>query len=251
VSERVESSDDVDGLFADLLSCGENLSRLRVALAQRDPTEDTVVAVLRRAVPLRFLECLAATPPWSERPRVLAGVVLNPRASSTLSLRLLPSLLWRHLAEIAANPRLPMSVRVRAESLLKDALPDLRLGDRITLGRIATPAVLTLLLGDSEPKVVAAALENPRLRQEDLTTALRRDVVRPVLIEQVAGSTRWIGNYHVKVALVLQPRTPLALALAQMSSLVRRDLMQVSETPGVRPLLQATAARLLGEETRG
>ena len=60
----------------------------------------------------------------------------------------------------------------RAEGILQERLPDMRLGDRITLGRLATPAVLRSLLGDAERKVTRSALFNPRLRESDLVAAL-------------------------------------------------------------------------------
>jgi hypothetical protein len=47
--------------------------------------------------------------------------------------------------------------------------------------------------------------------------------------------------------LALQPKTPLPIAMLQLSSLVKRDLRRVAEAPGVRPLVQAAAERLLAE----
>ena len=77
----------VDALFADALHAGERRVLARGLLAV--PIEEPVlVAVLRRAVPAAFLEELAATRPWSERGRVLAAVVLSPRAPRALCLRL-------------------------------------------------------------------------------------------------------------------------------------------------------------------
>jgi hypothetical protein len=43
---------------------------------------------------------------------------------------------------------------------------------------------------------------------------------------------------------VLQPRTPVALALAQLTKLVDRDLRAVAEAPGVRGVVQAAAQRV-------
>jgi hypothetical protein len=173
--------------------------------------------------------------------------VLNPRCPRSLALQLLPSLFWRDLAEVAASFRLPGPVRARAESTLKEILPDLRVGERVTLAKIATPPVLVPLLADGEAKVTSAALINPRLREDDLVNALRQDVVTRALIEAIASSRRWSQGYAVRVALVLQPRTPLSLALAQLSSLVRRDLMRVAEAKGLRPLVKAAALRVAEE----
>jgi hypothetical protein len=169
---------------------------------------------------------------------------MNPRAPRTLAQRSLPSLRWRDLAEVARSGQVDGGVRVRAEALLRDGLPDLRLGDRITLARLATPSVLSRLLGDADPKVLGAALENPRLREADLLVALRRDSVGRALIEQAAASSRWRPSYAVGLELVQQGRTPLAVALAQLTRLRRRDLQRIAAMPGLAQLLRLAAARL-------
>jgi len=234
----------VDALFARLLKAGESRPLVRTVLAQAID-EQVLVAVLRRAVPVAALEEIASLRPWSERPRVLARVVLNPRAPHTLALRLVPALYWRDLADVAATARLSGAVRARAEARLGDGLREMRLGDRVTLARLATPALLPALVADANGRVTESALLNPRLREEDLVTAVRRDDVPPALLRAVADSPRWVASYAVRLALVLQPRTPLAEALAQISSLVPRDLRRAAADPAVRPLLRAAAQTVL------
>ncbi|HVO10884.1 MAG TPA: hypothetical protein VMX54_09095 [Vicinamibacteria bacterium] len=234
----------VDALFQAALRAGENRAQARAVLATVHD-ERPLVALLRRAVPLALLEEVAAVPPWCERPRVLARVVLHPRAGAALALRLVSTLHWRDLAEVAATMRVTASVRARAESLLRDGLTEMRLGDRMTLARLATPAVLPLLLESAEPRVVAAALENPRLREEDLVLALRSASVSRALVECAAASPRWRESYAVRLALVLQPRTPLSLALHRISGLVPRDLGRVSGDRSLLPVVRLAALRVL------
>jgi hypothetical protein len=227
---------------------GESRPRAREALA-RTGDEQVLAAVLRRAVPLAFLEEVASARPWSERPRVLARVVLNPRAPRSLSLRLVSALHWRDLADVAATLRIPAAVRSRAESLLADGLCEMRLGDLITLARLATPALLPALLAATDRRVAESALLNPRLREEDLVAALRREDVTLALVEAAVGSPRWASSYAVRLALVLQPRTPLPLALHQIRSLVPRDLRRVADDSRLRPLIRAAALAVLeGQE---
>jgi hypothetical protein len=234
----------VDALFAAALAAGENRARAREVLAGC-ADESVLAAVLHRAVPVAFLETVAGVSPWSERPRLLARVVLNPRAPRVLSQRLVAALYWRDLAEVAATSRIVAAVRARAESVLKDGLGDMRLGDRVTLARLATPPLVTLLLADGERRVTEAVLVNARLREEDLTTALRRDDVRAALVEAVAASQRWQRSYAVTLALVLQPKTPLATALPRLLALVPRDLRRVAFDTTLRPLVRAAAQELL------
>jgi hypothetical protein len=237
----------VDTLFAEILAAGESVPRAREVLA-RCGDQTVLAAALRRAMPLAFLEAVASVSPWSERPRLLALVVLNPKAPRPLAQRLVSSLYWHDLAEVAATARVPAAVRARAEGLLKDGLADMRVGDRVTLARLATPPLLPPLLADSEKQVVEAALINPRLREEDLTTALRRDDARTTLVEAAAACTRWATSYAVKLAIVLQPRTPLPLALERITSLVPRDLRRLALDPSLRPLIQAAARKVIEQE---
>jgi hypothetical protein len=234
---------DVDALHSAALRAGESVPALRTALQSHAPDTALLIALLRRAVPLRLLEILAA-PPWSEDARVLAAVVLNPRAPVPLSLRVLTSLFWRDLAAVALAPRVAGPVRVRAEAILKEKVPDLRLGERVALAKIATAPVLALLLADASPRVAEACLINPRLREEDLATALRQESASAALVEATCLSPRWATNYAVRLELVLQPRTPLPLALGQLSALVPRDLRRVGHAP-VALLLRVAAERLL------
>lgn len=234
----------VDRLFADLIHAGENRPLVR-GIAAGIADEPILIALLRRAVPFTFLEEIAAARPWSERPRVLARVALSPRAPRTLALRLVGSLLWRDLAELASTMRLAAAVRNRAETLLCDGLREMRLGDRIALARLATPAVLAPLLIDGDRKVVDAALACARLREEDLVTALGRDSVPLALVEAAAESTRWCHSYAVGLALVLHPRTPLPIALQRITALVPRDLRRVAEDRALHPLVRSACRTVL------
>ena len=241
---------NVDELFAELLRCGEGLVPAREFMARASPDEATLIALLRRSVSVGLLEYIAATSPWADRPRVLGAVLLNPKAPRALGLRLVPYLFWRDLAQVAASPWVPAAVRVRAEAILRDKLAEMRLGERVTLGRIATPPVLVALLCDTEPKVVGAALQNARLREEDLLVQVRSDGVPPALLEEVARSPRWAECYALRLALVLQGRTPLGVALGQISSLLARDLRRVVRTSGLHPLVQAAAQRVAERASR-
>jgi hypothetical protein len=239
---------DVDTVFGELLRAGENEARLRAALAACTLDSPDMISLLRRAVPVRFLEIVASTLPHSDDARVLAAVVLNPRVPRHLALRIVPSLFWRDLADVAAGPRVPGAVRVRAEGVLKDRVSELRVGEKVTLGKIATPAVLPILLANPDARVIRACLQNPRLREEDLVTAVRQQAAPRALLEETPESWRWRDSYAVRLALVLQPQTPLGVSLGQISSLLPADLLRVAETPGLPTLVQITAQRVAGRE---
>jgi hypothetical protein len=235
---------EVDRAWADLLRAGADPAAMREVLERAGADKPVLIALLRRAVPLPFLELIAFARPWSEDQRLLGAVVTSPRCTRPLGLRLVGSLLWHDLAAVAASPQVSVAVRIRAEGLLKDQLAELRLGEKITLAKMATPPVLLPLLLDAEAKVVEAGLINRRLREEDLLVLLRAEAPSRALLEAVVASSRWSDRYALRLAIALHPRAPLALALGQLTALTAHDLARVSETDGVSPLVQAAAARV-------
>ena len=235
---------EVDRAFADLLRAGAGPAAMKEVLERCGEDHVLLVALLRRAVPLPFLELVASTPPWSEDHRLLAAVVLSPRATRPLGLRLVGSLQWRDLAEVAASPRVAVAVKIRAEAMLKDQLLELRLGEKITLAKMATPPVLMLLLADPDVKVVEAGLINVRLREEDLLILVRAEIPSRPLLEGIVASSRWGDRYAIRLAIALQPRAPVALALGQLSALTTKDLARVTEAPDLTPIVQLAAARV-------
>jgi hypothetical protein len=239
-----------ESFFAEILKSVKDAASARAYLREHEMEEPQIIGLLRLALPVAFLEAVAAVEPWSDRPRVIGGVCLNPKTPRPLAQRLLPILYWRDLADVAASTRLEGGVRTRAEAILRDRLPDLRRGEKIALGRIATPLVLRLLLQDPDPMILEAALQNPRLTESELVALVRtKDAPRP-LLEAVSAKGRWQASYAVKLALVLQPRTPAPVSLAQLTSLVVHDLQQIAENPDLPPLVQAAAGRVAAEPRR-
>lgn len=239
----MKSEPDVEAALRAVATAAGDAAALRAWLDEWGWDERLLLALLQRPVPARLLEHLGTTRPWCDRLLVAGAVARHARTPPYVALRLLPGLYWRDIALAAANPYLPGLVRVRAEGLLIERLIDLRVGDKIALARLATRPVLRALLAESDARILAVALVNPRLDEGTLATLLRGATVTRALLEQVAVSPRWRANYAVRRELVLQPRTPLPLALAQVTSLVRADLRRVQDDPALAPLLRAAAER--------
>jgi hypothetical protein len=251
VLPRRPDDGDVESFYAELLRVGRDVEALEALLAERPLTDEGLLTLLRRTVPRLFLEYVVRTDPWSRRPSILTAVITSPRAEKGLCLRLIPQLPWRSLATVAATPWLLSVLRLRAEARLVELLLELKLGERIALARLATRALLTRLIEDPDARVVEASLLNPRLTTDELLVAVGRDTASRQLLESCAASTRWRDVYALRLGLVLQPRTPLALALGQISSLTRRDLLRVTRAAALAPLVRRAAEHVLEVRARG
>ena len=63
----------MEALYAEILQAGPQGERLREVLTRHDPEDSVLISLLRRALPVRFLELVGTTHPWSERANVLAA----------------------------------------------------------------------------------------------------------------------------------------------------------------------------------
>ena len=110
-----------------------------------------LVSLLRRAVPLPVAGADGLHPALVGR-----ASASSPRSCSARARRARwgcaswDRSCWRDLADVAASPRVAAAVKIRAEAILKDQLADLRLGEKITLAKIATLPVLVPLLADPD-----------------------------------------------------------------------------------------------------
>jgi hypothetical protein len=113
------------------------------------------------------------------------------------------------------------------------------LGERKSLARRNDREWIARVIRDPHPAVMRILLQNPRLTETDvLRLAARRPVASDVLRE-VFRCPRWIVRYPIKVALTLNPYTPLDVALQLAPLLHEQDLKRVLAAADLPPQLQA------------
>jgi hypothetical protein len=145
------------------------------------------------------------------------------------------------------EPGLARSLRERGGPEDEEAqrIPDFGMGRPVTLGERKSLArrndreLIARVLRDPHPHVMRILLGNPRLTEPDV---LRLCAMRPVASEclrEVWKSARWIVRYPIKVALVLNPYTPLDIALSLVPLLHGQDLRRVLAAADLSPELQA------------
>jgi hypothetical protein len=115
----------------------------------------------------------------------------------------------------------------------------LTLGERKSLARRPDRNLLERLLADPHPDVIRGVLVNPRLTEDDVVRFVARTPSHPELLAEVARTPRWAHRPRVRLALILNPFSPLDLALPLASLLLRHELRLVVESTTVLPALRA------------
>jgi hypothetical protein len=117
------------------------------------------------------------------------------------------------------------------------------LGERKSLARRNDREWIARVIRDPHPDVARILLLNPRVTETDIVRLCARRPVASDVLREVFLCARWIVRYPVKVALVLNPYSPLDIAL-QLAPLLRaQDLKRVLDATDLPPELHAACRR--------
>jgi hypothetical protein len=119
-----------------------------------------------------------------------------------------------------------------AEEQLVARLPQLPLGQKITLARRGTARVAGALLAEGHAQVLSVVLDNPGLTEAQVLKALSRESLPVGVVKAVAQHRKWSHTYNVRLALVRHPSSTLSTILAYLPELTVSDLRELA-APGI------------------
>jgi hypothetical protein len=179
--------------------------------------------------------------------RVIAG---HPRTPRREALSLVSTLFWRDLAHLSADVRVHPEVRRAADRDLLRRLPEMALAARIDLARSAGRGILLALRLDTDPRVVAAFLDNRFTTEPDVVQAAANPEGAPAVLETIAGHPRWTLRPAVRSSLLRNRRLPTGAALSLLTSAGTGELRDLLAHPALSRLLRACVERVLAERER-
>lgn len=218
------------------LNQGENVSdvihsqdedTLKVAAAE-GLTEDLALAMLeRRDLSPLVLEALASNHSVAKLRRVLIAIMSHPATPRRISLPLTRRLYTFELMRPLMRPGVPADVKLAIEKTIVNRLETVTAGERLTLAKQGSTRIAAALLLDSDPRVMHAALENPRLTEVCVVRAALRADAPAALINAVCGHARWSLKREVQIALLRNEHTPFARALQFARQMPRPQLAEL------------------------
>jgi len=120
----------------------------------------------------------------------------------------------------------------------------LTLGERKSLARKNDRDLIMRVLRDPHPDVIQILLGNPALTETDVVRLCARRPIAPEVLRMVFRSPKWIARYEVRRTLVLNPHTPLGLAMQLGRLLTQQDARRVAESGELHSDLRAACRRV-------
>ncbi|HMD40232.1 MAG TPA: hypothetical protein VKH15_13190 [Candidatus Acidoferrum sp.] len=210
----------------------------------------------RKNLPGEILEEVARRKPLLKSYRVKRGLAFHPRTPRLVTLRLLRDLYLMDLVQLTLLPGIPTELKMNAEDQLISRLPQLPLGQKITLARRGPARLAGALLADGHAQTVPIVLDNSHLTEAQVLKVLSREKLPPGVVREIGRHRKWSITYNVRLALVRHPSSPLATILAYLPELTVSDLRELA-APGIvseslRKYLEAEVQRrvLKGERSQ-
>jgi hypothetical protein len=171
------------------------------------------------------------------------ALVTHPKTPRHVSLPLMKFLYHFDLLRVAQTPAVPADIKMVAEETILKKMAGMPLGERIALARRGTGRLASNLLINSEPELIQAALDNAYLTEGQLLKVLARKDLPHAVVEQISLHPRWGRRYHLRLALIRNPLTPFARALAFIPDIAVTDLRDICQDhrmlPEVRKYIEA------------
>jgi hypothetical protein len=225
-----------------LIASGEELAALLhhtstevlLALLDNPALDETQLCLLleRENLSGEILEEVLRRKPLLKSYRVKRALAFHPRTPRVNGLRLLRDLYLMDLVQVALSPGVSAELKRDAEDQLVSRLPQLPLGQKITLARRGPARVAGALVAEGHAQVISIALDNSKLTEAQILKALSRDKLPVAVIPAIMQHRKWSISYSVRLALVRHPLSPLATILGYLPELTVSDLRELA-APGI------------------
>jgi hypothetical protein len=231
--------------------CTETAPEVLLAFAHNPHLgeRDLLRLLERKDLPAEVVRELASHPEARRNYTIKLALARHPRTPRLVCLPILKFLYVFDLLRVAQTPAVPFDIKMAAEEAILRKLQGMPTGEKITLARRATGRVAAALLISTDAELIEAALDNPYVSESHLFKILALQNLPPIVVEQIARHERWSHYYHLRLALIRNPLTPLARVLSFLPNMTAGDLRDICHDPRMpepvrKYVLAHSAARL-------
>jgi uncharacterized protein (TIGR02266 family) len=117
--------------------------------------------------------------------------------------------------------------------------------EKIKLAKRGPKKILNLLIQEGDKQIMRFVIQNPRLGIPEVLSILKSPHTSMELIQTIGKNSGWMQSDEVRYHLVINPKTPLPLALNQLKGLNIKDLAKLAKSSHVKAQIKSSALKLL------
>jgi hypothetical protein len=116
---------------------------------------------------------------------------------------------------------------------------------KVKLARLGNKEARGLLIRDRNKIVATAAIRSPRMTDTEVVAFAKSRNLSDEVLRIIASNREWTRNYNVKLALVTNPKCPMAASVKFLNFLQERDLRGLIKSKDVPSVIAIHARRML------
>ncbi len=128
---------------------------------------------------------------------------------------------------------------------LYNQIQQMKVGEKLKLALKGNKETRTILIRDPNRLIQRFVLQNPRISDEEILALAKNRSLDQELLRKIGEHRNWPRNYQIRLALVTNPKAPLATALPLVNQLGERDLRVIAKSKNVSGTVVTQARRLL------
>ena len=121
----------------------------------------------------------------------------------------------------------------------------LTLAEKLKVARTATRPVRELLIRDSEKRIHAEVMRNPKVTEEEIMVYTAMPNLSPRVLDWVSNQQKYMRRRAVMLNIVQNPMTPPDTAKKLLSRLNDHELLRITRSSKVREVISRAAKKIL------
>ena len=207
---------------------------IRCVLKNPHLSEEHLLALLkRRSLPEQLIRTVHRGALVAGSRRLKIALAAHPNTPGAVLASLLPQLFLFELVTVMQLPGTSPDQKLAAERAILKRLPETELGNKITLARRGSPALLEALLREGEPRLVSCVLANQALKEAGVLSFLNSPAATAETISEVGRHARWGARPNLRFAMLRNRKTPAVWFTLFLPTLGNSELKNLTGSKGL------------------
>jgi hypothetical protein len=122
-------------------------------------------------------------------------------------------------------------------------------GEKIKLATTGNKEARNILLKDANRLILSAVINSPKMTEEEIIKICQSRNISDEALRLISVRKELMKNYHVKLGLVSNPKTPVPIALKLLHYIAEGDLRNIAKSKNISSVVSRGARKVL--EDRG
>lgn len=129
-------------------------------------------------------------------------------------------------------------------------IAEMSISQKIRCAMLGSAGARAILVRDSNRLVAEAVIKSPMLQENEVDRISQSRNVSDAVLRGIARSPAWAKSYAIKLNLVMNPRTPLAISSGFLSHMREGDLKAIVKSKNVSGAIASAAKQVLARKAK-